>query len=365
MATASTAGTLLAKTQRIENPLTTSPEQKTTSSYYFRLMVPTLCIRQNRMPRKFLCILDRRRLTFNSGSLSVVLTAENRMQLTSLTDIESWLYALENLLKTGNCEAPTFLRPFHFVLLGMHLRRYGARNLTLPVELEGYASRMHLWEAIGCPPPVTINELDCTGRFHPLVVLSNPEKVDETSRSLIHMIRGPNTDDKSARGADNAVAELIGNCYAHSESDPHLQGLACAQSWPRGNKAQIAIGDSGVGIRYTLKSSGLYDDKLATTNACELAAEYEVTSKPGRGHSGYGLTLARDLLEMNGGALFVLSHNEWFSVRHRMRRSGTLNTPLPGTLVLLEWNTDAPLDATKVYESWPLPEGMEYDDFDI
>lgn len=298
-------------------------------------------------------------------SRSVSAAIEIRMQLTSLTDIESWLVSLENLVKTGECDAPDFLRPFHFVLLGMYLRKHRASNIRLPSNLEGYASRMHLWDAIGCPPPVAVNELDCTGRFHPLVVLANPERVDETSRSLIHMVRGASTDEKSSKGADNAVAELIGNCYAHSESAPHLHGLACAQAWPRGNKAQIAIGDSGVGIRYTLKNSGLYDDKLATTNACELAAEYEVTSKPGRGHSGYGLTLARDLLEINRGALFVLSYGEWFSVRHGMRCSGLLNTSLQGTLVLLEWNTDAPLDTTKVYESWPLPEGMEYDDFDF
>lgn len=287
------------------------------------------------------------------------------MQLTSIKSVQSWIAALHELVTTGNCRDPDFFRPYHLALMGMFLRLNPVAGLALSPKLEGYASRMHLWDAIDCPPPVRVNELDSTGRFQPLVMLRNPEAVDETSRSLLEIFKGAGADDQSLKSADNVVSELLGNCYAHSEVENGMYGLACAQLWSRGNKAQIAIVDTGVGIRHSLQASGLYNEELRTANACELAAEYTVTSKPTRGHSGYGLTLARDLLELNRGALFVVSHDEWFAVRGGCRASGDLECRLPGTLVLLEWNTDIPLDSKKVYDSWPLPEGMTDDDFDF
>src|SRR3546814_2403799 len=80
-----------------------------------------------------------------------------------------------------------------------------------------------------------------------------------------------------------------------ARTDDGLHGFVCAQTWYRDSRAQVAIADSGIGIRSSLTESLDLAKRLAKQNACELATEYGISSKLGRGHAGYGLTLARDL----------------------------------------------------------------------
>ncbi len=129
--------------------------------------------------------------------------------------------------------------------------------------------------------------------------------------------------------------------------------------------AQIAICDSGIGIRVSLSDNVEYLVELAKRNACEYATEYSITSKPGRGHSGYGLTLARDLMEQGKNTIFVVSHDEYFYSSGGKSGKGQMPLALEGTLVILEWDTRVPLDLRQVYDAWPLPEGMSDDDFDL
>lgn len=287
------------------------------------------------------------------------------MEFSSLFEIQSWLTNVGRLMAAGACEAPGFLKPFHFVTLAMEMKRNGKTTLGLPDELCGYASRMRLWHALGAVPPVLVNECNPGGRFHPLVALEDEGTVFDVSQGMVEIFRANGQDPGSVNAAGTMVQELLGNCYAHAESRNGLHGLACAQWWPRAGKAQIAICDSGIGIRQSILQSGLYDGALAQGNSCELATGYEVTSKPGRGHSGYGLTLARDLIEQNAGAIFIVSYDEYFYSKRCAVQAGTMETPFNGTLLVLEWNTNTPLDLKRVYDSWPAAEGADDDDFDF
>ncbi|CAJ0738606.1 ATP-binding protein [Ralstonia mannitolilytica] len=284
------------------------------------------------------------------------------MEFTSLYDIKSWLEDVDRLGNTGTCSSPRFLKPFHFVTLAMEMKRRGGAKLKLPDALCGYAARMKLWHVIGEEPPVHVNEYTPAGRFHPLEALLDENAVAEVSRGIVEIFKANGQDEKSVDAADTMVRELLSNCFAHAESDIGLHGLACAQWWPKANKAQIAICDSGIGIRQSLDQSGIYEAALAGGNSCELATQYQVTSKPGKGHSGYGLTLARDLIEQNAGAIFVISHGEYFYSKNCSTHSGVLDTPHPGTLLVLEWNTNTPLDLKQVYDGWPAIEGANGDD---
>jgi signal transduction histidine kinase len=222
-----------------------------------------------------------------------------------------------------------------------------------------------LWQAIGRQPPVVVTEYNAVGKFQPIEPLVDQNAVDETSESLVQIFRRGGIGEGAIDGARTVSMELLGNCFAHAESDNGLHGLACAQYWPNGNMAQIAICDSGIGIRASLAQNPRYIEALMTRNACEYATEYSVTSKPGRGHSGYGLTLARDLIEQAGGTIFVVSHGEYFFSSGCVSGNGQMPTALNGTLVILEWDTTVPLNLGQVYDAWPLPEGMNDDDFDF
>lgn len=287
------------------------------------------------------------------------------MDFTTLFGIKSWLGEVDRLCKTGVCSSPPFLKPFHFVTLAMEMKRKRKANLRLPDALCGYAARMKLWHALGEAAPVHVNEYTPAGRFHPLEALVDESTVDEVSRGMVDIFRANGQDEKSVDAAQTMVQELLSNCFAHAESDNGLHGLACAQWWPKANKAQIAICDSGIGIRQSLDQSGIYEAALAGGNSCELATRYEVTSKPGKGHSGYGLTLARDLIEQNAGAIFIVSYGEYFYSKSGSIQSGVIETPYQGTLLVLEWNTNTPLDLKQVYDAWPDVEGADDDDFDF
>ncbi|WP_234409370.1 hypothetical protein, partial [Ideonella sp. B508-1] len=125
------------------------------------------------------------------------------------------------------------------------------------------------------------------------------------------------------------------------------------------------LADAGIGVRRSLAGNPDLADRLRTENSCSLASEFGITSKPGKGHAGYGLALTRQLLEKAGGRLILVSGDEAFQVNG----SRTSDVPIPtawgGTLAVLEWKTDRPMRLRDVYDSWPLPKGYEDDDFDF
>lgn len=289
------------------------------------------------------------------------------MQYTHLNDIELALLSMFELEEYGFTEAtPSFFRPFHFILLALTVHRCGLPAFEM-ADIEDkfthYASRMQLWDALGQEPPVTVKKRDSTGRFHPLTRLDNPDTVDSVGAQLARLFS--NDRDGNERSVDTAVSELVGNAYAHSNITTGLRGLVCAQRWNSGSKAQIAIGDNGIGIRNSLMLSDEYKDLPETINACEFSTQFEVTSKRGKGHAGYGLTLARQLIENNGGAFFLVSNDEYYFFRAGISSTGRLKHPLQGTMVVFEWNTNAPLSTREVYDSWSATEGNDDDDFDF
>lgn len=284
------------------------------------------------------------------------------MRLTTDLDLSQWLRNLAELEINGTCTSPQFWKPFHFVTLALLAKSAGMQDLRLPDEFESYAARMGLWDAAGIEPPYRVNKSEPAGRFMPAQALVDRVRVDDRAAALAE-IMAKQCANASRDSLEVTLAELLNNCFDHARPDMDLFGLACAQSWPRGNLAQIAIADGGVGIRPTLEENDDIADRLARENACILAAEYGVTGKPHRSHSGYGLTLSKDVLVLNGGQLAVVSGTE-IALFHRSRQYATTTSQRwQGTLVVLEWKINQPLDALAVYNSWPSPEGMTDEDF--
>ena len=286
------------------------------------------------------------------------------MKPTFIGDIKGWINSLDEFKLNGSCKSPTFLKPYHFVMLGLRLSEMNA-NVALPESLSKYATRMHLWTAIGKEPPEKINEGACHGRFAPLERLDDRNKIDDSASDIAKIARCFGADDQTERSISISMSEIMENCFAHGEIGTSLIGLACAQSWPKGSKAQVAIADLGVGIRESLTRNADLAPQVNSINSCEFASRFGVTSKPEKGHAGYGLALARQLLAANGGTFMVVSHDEWFCANGPHVSGGSLASPWPGTLVVLEWNTNKPLRVRDVYDSWPLPEGFNDDDFDF
>lgn len=287
------------------------------------------------------------------------------MQCTTASDIENWLVQLQVLQLEKRCDGPKFVKPFHLATLAHTLRRDKATQLNLPEKIGGYADTMNLWGALEIESPFGPKDRRSPGRYHPIELLKDEASIDTAAEALVALFKPVCSNEQTLDAVQTMLRELIGNCFAHSDVTDGMYGVICAQVWAGGRKAQITLADSGIGIRASLTQNPLLRDRLDLENGCELATEYGVTSKPGRGHSGYGLALARRLLEQNNGTLYVRSGSEAFYLSSNVVQNFDTETHYDGTLLVIEWDLDEQMDISAVYASFPLPEGMSDDDFDF
>jgi hypothetical protein len=286
---------------------------------------------------------------------------------TRLSDITGWLQTLEVFRNTRKCAAPGFLMPYHFVTLGLMLKEVRAGQLMLPPEVASYAARMRLWEAIGLESPVKVSVGPRGTHLHELTPLVDLNKVEDVAIDLSSLVTshvGKPCSEETASSLYTTLTELLSNCYHHARMEDDLQGLVCAQTWYQGSRAQFAIGDSGIGIRASLSENPDLKKRLESGNACSLALKLGISSKLGDKHSGYGLTVAKDLaLQTPGSELMVLSYREAAVAKGRTVTEYTnLKHGVPGTLVVFEWDMKTALDIRRVYASWPKVE-EDGDDF--
>jgi hypothetical protein len=236
---------------------------------------------------------------------------------------------------------PDFFRPYHFLTLALVLKAGKYSGLDLPEKFENYAIRMGLFEAAGLPLPKSVRKLDASGRFHPITVLTDWLVLADTAANLSAICTHKAVSEKTVESLIISIVELLENCLSHAKTNRRdFHGLVAAQAWFNGNLAQIAIADVGVGIRARLMDNPNLHHLLLTQNACEVATRYGITADE-KGHSGYGLTLAKGFARM-------------------AEASGAI---WDGTLVIFEWDTSRPLDTQSVYQRWPLPQGFDDDDF--
>lgn len=282
------------------------------------------------------------------------------MKKTTIADVREWLSAL-NHAQEGMLSCPPFLKPYHLVTLALMLKQKNAQWLELSEEIESYALRMGLWDAAGIIPPYEMTENPTKNKFLPVAPLQDPSSITDVAKNLIKLVYQQNLGLSSFESVEIMLMELIENTYKHARVQEKLHGLVCAQSWPKGNLAQIVFADSGIGIKNSLHENPLLRDKLLHHNPCQLACELGITSKPDA-HSGYGLALTRGLMKQCQGQMLVVSHHEGFSISaHREITFDVL--PWNGTLIILEWPINQQLDVGAVYASWPMPEGFDIHDF--
>ncbi len=258
---------------------------------------------------------------------------------------------------------PKFLKPYHLITLALSLKKAGENNLELPDELKSYAIRMHLWESIGGQASNTVKENATEEKFLPIHSFSeNKRNVNDVVDKLAKIIK-KNTSEEIKNSLSACLQEIVNNFFDHANAKKELPCLVAAQSWPKAKLLQVAIADAGIGIRDSLSRNSELHPALNKRNACELASEYGITSKPNQGHSGYGLTLAKDLMKLCGGTFALFSGDEIFWLEQEQSASEKTDCKWNGTLLILEWKMDKELNVGSVYKSWPLPQGFNEDDF--
>jgi len=113
------------------------------------------------------------------------------------------------------------------------------------------------------------------------------------------------------------LREIMRNAVEHSESDSFLY---CGQYWPTTNIVQVAILDSGIGVKESL-SRNPNIRFISDEHVLRLATLPGISGKPrssiieeydGWENSGYGLYLTKRLCT-NGGSFFICSGNKGLS----------------------------------------------------
>lgn len=287
------------------------------------------------------------------------------MQKTSVQDLISWIENIHNGLTGGTCYSPKFLKPYHFVTLALALKRAQEKELNIPPELADYAATMGLWEAVELPSPSNLSKNKRASQFLPIEPLKSLNTVQNTAEKMMGILKSHCKDKNTHESLSCMLLELLENCFAHANISDGLHGLVCAQPWANGQLAQIALVDSGIGIRNSLGENPELLTRLDGENCCELATEYGITGKPQKGHTGYGLTLARDLIEQNNGNLMIISKSELFQSCEKKIHKQYCELPWHGTLIVMELNTDRTLNSAEVFNKWPLPKGYTNEDFDF
>lgn len=278
-------------------------------------------------------------------------------------EIISWLKELENIQEgKPQYSLPSFLKPFHLITLGLAIKKAGRKIFELPKPLERYAIRMGLWDIIEEKPPYDVLHRPEEGKFIPIQKFRDRKDEDEIHDKVLALTKAQFSEyPADEKALKSCLLEIINNFFDHAETNDQPCLLA-AQSWPRQKRVQIAIADTGIGIRKSLSANRALFDRLHLSNACEVASEYGITSKP-TGHSGYGLTMARDLMNNCGGTYLLLSDNEYFSPK--ISKNSNVHFFWQGTLLILEWSTKNRLNINSVYNNWPKSKSEEGDENDI
>jgi len=287
------------------------------------------------------------------------------MKFTNKESVVYWMKTLEKIVSQNACDkanCPDFLKPFHLVTLALAIKKHAIGEVNLPENIQNYATRMHLWEGAGLDALYAIQEQDCSASLIPVRAIRDIKDIDEVSKAF-EVIANNHYEDGESNDFGTVISELLDNCYRHAQKSEGLFGLACVQAWQRGNKGQLCIADTGIGIRNALSLNTDYSGRLKRENACEMAVEYGVSGKLGKGHSGYGLALTKGVIELNRGNMLLISGNECFQSKAGVSSAFALKSSWNGTLIILEWNLDQPLYSRPVYESWPLEdENNEFED---
>ena len=168
------------------------------------------------------------------------------------------------------------------------------------------------------------------------------------------------------------LSELCENVLTHSEfTSP---GYVCARVLTHSEKVEIAIADSGVGIRqsYIDGTNEQVKKKLKKgASALELALDGLNSSKPIapsgslRSYYGFGLLITRRLVEENRGQIFIMSGDDTLYLNRYKRQGEKLQNPHIGTFmgIVLDLNNPLPLEeiyekAAEEYTGYPDQEGL-------
>ena len=251
--------------------------------------------------------------------------------------------------------------PFTMTLLAAELKRFRASRQRTRFRSEGhqensYPAHMGFFRAFGLAHGNHPGEATGSLNYLPLTHLDVDEirtqaadayeNVGETldresgrlARVLTRQQEGPLVDTLTF-----SMREIMRNVVEHSGSH---QLAYCAQFWPSKHRVEIAVLDSGIGVRASL-SENPHLEIDSDRNALQLALMPSISGKTFKGvrrrtndhwqNSGYGLYMTSRLCR-NGGDFFIASGTSGIRLEHGAKTDYACN--IPGTALRLVLDTN-------------------------
>lgn len=133
-----------------------------------------------------------------------------------------------------------------------------------------------------------------------------------------------------------SIFELYNNSSTHSESKSGV--FCCGQYFPKKNKFEFMITDTGIGIKNRIKKD--LNQILNGRDAInKIINELKTTKKDITG--GLGLQLLKDFIEKNRGKLTIISNEGFWELDENKIESKLLDKEFIGTSICLSIKTDA------------------------
>ena len=193
----------------------------------------------------------------------------------------------------------------------------------------------------------------------PLWAIEHQFSREKAVQKISNMATLNTLNNEKKKAMKTMVSELCENIYAHSSFES--TGYICAFLNHTTNKLEVALADSGIGIKgsYLDGTNENVQTRIRQGEpAIEIALEGRQSSRPREGetnkgltHYGYGLFIVRRLIEENHGKLTIISGSDLLTIERFQRYPQKLSRNWQGTFVGLVIDITYPLPLEEIYAS--------------
>lgn len=206
-------------------------------------------------------------------------------------------------------------------------------------DIAAYLERMEFFDRIGRPVPRSIQAHDAADRFYVLSAVSRATLPGGTTHQIsadIAQVLSPN--DPDMRGVlFYCVTELMNNVMQHSGA----VGSTAAQYYPQNDEVELAIADTGIGIRDGLCENPTLRNKIGSDlDALILAKKPAVSGKAypqgpyfDLQNAGLGLFMLSRITALTVGYMYLWSGNAFLFQDGNLSDKPVPTNPFTGTAV--------------------------------
>lgn len=250
------------------------------------------------------------------------------------------------------------LSPFGMLVVSQALHQYKARNPTVIIapmhlpgnDIESYAAHMGFFQACNVPLGKEPGQAKGSPTYLPITKIENPSYLhgSEIEQRSLELARKLTQQQGGAlvKTLQYSFTEIIRNVAEHAQSPDYWM---CAQYWPSRGEAEIALIDSGRGLRASLRNNPLIREQVVDDRAAVKFALMPGISgamwqgKPQRNddpwqNSGFGLYMNYRICA-EGGNFFIASGDTGLFCEKDAEHQYT-SYHLPGVALRLRMRTE-------------------------